>query len=457
MLCTAAGLLATIAAGCPIITRLLAAQRHNHHQQQQQQQQQQQDQLRTTLLQLAHCHLSLWEVLAYNTSHSIISSGSSMRSILGSPHLLQTVQPAVCLAAELLLWPSPDSRPCWGALFRTSQELFGALHAELSSSFSQSETACSSSSSSSSSGAAAAAAQSNAQDAQQPWQELLYCPAVWQLLAAAQAVYAQHLRHSLRSSQRTMTAATAASTRPLQAATSPPRAGLSAGAAPAAYDMAPFAEELLVAVGVPASELQRSSGQAPCLSDEEVREGVRYSIMSGMLMWQHQCALLSQEPTLSSSGARGGQSSSDSNTPAVPQLQQLLQHWPAVLVELLLLVDDVRLKVMLLQSLVLMLLMPQLFESYEVGSFDIKSRVIGPLLQLALPHVQQIIKQLRETTSSSSSSSNSTHGASSNRGGSSSNNTHGSSSSSGTGSRSTMAAVESVTEICWRNRGSQCW
>jgi hypothetical protein len=303
-----------------------------------------------------------------------------MCSILGSPHLLQTVQPVVGLAAELLLWPSPDARPCWLAPVATSMELFRALTAESWQTPSQQETA----GSSSSSGVAAAAAQSNAQGVQQPRQELMHCPAVWQLQAAAQAVYTQHLRHSQRSSQRATTAATAAGTRLLQAAASPPEAGFSAGAAPAvaAYDMAPCAEELLAAVGVPTSELQRSRGQASWFGDEGVQEGLTYSLASGMHMWKHQCELLLQQRANSSSAARGGHSISDIPA-AVPQLQQLLQHWPAVLVELLLLVDEVRLKMTLLSSLLQILDVYIYIEGSEVDYVDINSRVIGPLLQLA--------------------------------------------------------------------------
>jgi hypothetical protein len=210
----------------------------------------------------------------------------------------------------------------------------------------------------------------------------------------------------------------------------------------------PFAEELLVAVGVPASELQRSSGQVPCFSDERVHEGISYSITSGTYMWQHHCKVLSQKQTKSredsssssssgGGGARGCQSSSDNMPPAVPQLQQLLQHWPAVLVELLLLVDEAWLKMLLLQSLLYMLQTPIHIQSSGVDPVDINSRVIGPLLQLALPHVQQVIKQLRETTTSSSSSS-STHGASS--------------SSSGTGSSSTLSAIDAdLFERVWHS------
>jgi hypothetical protein len=444
LLCTAAGLLATIAAGCSIIMRLLAAQRQQQQQQQQPADQQQQDQLCTTLLQVANCHLRLWALLAHNTHYSITSSGSSMRSILGSPHMLQTVQPAVCLAAELLLWPGTEGRPCWLAPIVAAQELFRALRAEKGSCSSQQETAPSNSSSSSS-GAAAAAAHSDAQGTQQPWQELLHCPAVWQLLAAAQAVYTQHLRHSQRSSQRTTAAATAAGTRPLQAAASPPGAGYSAGAVPAAaaYDMASFAEELLAAVGVPASELQLSNGQPPWFSDKQVLEGVSSSIITGAYVWEHHFRL--HERIKSSGGAGEGQSSSDIIPPAVQQLQQqLLQSWPAMLVELLLLVDAVRLKLVLLQSLLFMLQMPIYIASSQADFIAISSRVIGPLLQLALPHVQQIIKQLRETTSSSSSS---THGASSSSSGS-----------------STVAAIDiDLSEDVWHAvlldtiNGCECW
>jgi hypothetical protein len=168
--CAAAGLLGTIAAGCPIIACLLQQQRQQQQQQQtktgQPLDKQEQDDLCTTLLQLAACHLNLWSILASNTHHSIGSSSSSstMRSILSTPLLLQTVQPAARLAAELLLWTGIDGRPCWEVPLKVVEQVFCALRIEIrAEAIAEHQAANSSSSSSSGSdrqaarGAAAAA------------------------------------------------------------------------------------------------------------------------------------------------------------------------------------------------------------------------------------------------------------------------------------------------------------
>jgi hypothetical protein len=205
-----AGLLATIAAGCPVIERLLQQQQQQQLQQQQQKQnktgkqqantgqqldKQEQYDMCTTLLQLAACHLQLWANLAWNTHHSIgSSSSSSMRSILGSTPLLQTVQPVARLAAELLLWPGVDGEPCWTVPLRAADELCCALYVEINCMTIEEQQAATrwlSSSSSSSSGSvdaadtggvAVAAAQlpssTSTQPPGSPWVHLMHCPAV---------------------------------------------------------------------------------------------------------------------------------------------------------------------------------------------------------------------------------------------------------------------------------------
>jgi hypothetical protein len=86
-----------------------------------------------------------------------------------------------------------------------------------------------------------------------------------------------------------------------------------------------------------------------------------------------------------------------------PGALKLLQYWPALQLELLLLVDCVGLKVLLLNTSMRMLQACMLGDAPDAWSNlnAAKSTLIAPLLQLVLPHVQQLITGLRASAGSS--------------------------------------------------------
>jgi hypothetical protein len=443
--CAAAGLLATIAAGCPIITRLLAAQRHN----QQQQQQQQPDELCSMLLQLANCHLAVWAPLANATHRS--NSSSSARSSLSSAPLLQTVEPVAGLAAELLLWPGVDGAPCWTIPLRAAEVLFCALQLEahansLDALAAASGNSSSSGSSSSSSGSHGSQARGSIDEdaaaAARPWVHLLHCPAVISLLASSQAVYAQQLRHSQHTAAAAAAAGAAGAWQPMVQTTSAPAiapATTHQPAALAAYEMPRFHQDVLKAVGVPASELHRSSAQ----HQPTDYDSLATSVVTGAYLWTYHVQLLStvlDNCSGSGDGAVGGSSSSSSSGShsrgvcsrtfvsaatlqqaqgqqqrlLPPGVLQLLQFWPALQLELLLLVGDSGHKRLLLRTATTMLQTCLMSDASLSRLNAARSIVIKPLLQLVLPHMQHVIKELRAAAASSAPVPNSSSSSSSN-------------------------------------------
>jgi hypothetical protein len=104
-----------------------------------------------------------------------------------------------------------------------------------------------------------------------------------------------------------------------------------------------------------------------------------------------------------------------------PGALQLLQHWPAMQLELLLLVDDVSCKVLLLQTVARMLQVCAIADASLKLTVAARSALIQPLLQLVLPHVTDVLRQqtaaagsstaLHTSSGSSSSSSSSTSAA----------------------------------------------
>jgi hypothetical protein len=79
---------------------------------------------------------------------------------------------------------------------------------------------------------------------------------------------------------------------------------------------------------------------------------------------------------------------------------KLLQHWPAMQLELLLLTEDIDCKVLLLQTVASML---GVCKSAD-GSLNLMAAAnstIQPLLQLVVPHVAIVVKQLRAAAGSS--------------------------------------------------------
>jgi uncharacterized membrane protein YgcG len=231
-----------------------------------------------------------------------------------------------------------------------------------------------------------------------------------------------------------------------------PLGGLGAAAAAAASEMPRHHEDLLCAAGVPDSELQRSSDWTRDLTEAEVSKSLGYSLSVNVYFWRyHVQRMLTELSEISSRTAGGGgsegsssSSSSSSSTNSggsssnssaqymlnasvrtEAQLQRrlppgafkLLQHWPAVQLELLLLVKDVDHHMWLLPPVACMLQVCTMANMPVSDVTAVNSALIKPLLQLVLPRVQTVSKALRAaddsaTATQASSSSNNSSGSS---------------------------------------------
>jgi hypothetical protein len=204
--------------------------------------------------------------------------------------------------------------------------------------------------------------------------------------------------------------------------------------------MPPFHEDVLKALGVPASELQKTNTWMP--------QSANALFSADAYLWQHYMDLLvtgldnfiscgvgsvgdaGASSSSSSSGARWlgtywhstfwhgtlwhgywlqgtmqSQLTQEQYEHLMQQLPlgalQLLQHWPAMQLELLLLVDDIGCKVLLLQAVAMMLQVCAIADPLFSQLAAAKSALIQPLLQLVLPHVTNEVKQLRAAAGSS--------------------------------------------------------
>jgi hypothetical protein len=211
-ICTVAGLLSAVAAGCTAMERLL-------------QQQQQCVALPDVVLQLALAHIRLWQQI---TEFTMSCNRELPQSILtGGKDLLLTVQPAARLAAAVL-GAVPRGCAAWQVALLAGEYVVEALAKDIKG------IGCDPARIPLPSGnAAAAAAESGSSTApqQQHWEQVLLDPAVLQLLLAFQASIVRHLWH-LSSN---------ADAGSIQAA---------AAAAAAAAAVQPYHEELLTAMGV---------------------------------------------------------------------------------------------------------------------------------------------------------------------------------------------------------------
>jgi hypothetical protein len=152
----------------------------------------------------------------------------------------------------------------------------------------------------------------------------------------------------------------------------------------------------------------------------------------GAFLWHYHCTILAARLATCSSGgvggvggasgsssvnssgsaASGGSSSSSTYAYTMPPQQaqqqqlplgalELLQHLPAMQLELLLLTEDIGCKVLLLQAAVKILGVCALVDDSLELIAAAKSALIQPLLTLVLPHVMNLIKQLSATGGSS--------------------------------------------------------
>jgi hypothetical protein len=355
----------------------------------QQQQQQQYVALPDYVLQLAVVYLKLWQQIIESTN---ITNSRLRQSILsGSNDLLLTVQPVARLAAAVLLAVPRDSAAWLGAL-AAGDLVIDALAKEVSEIGSDPARIPLPIGAAAGSAAAAESGSSDApqQQQQQHWEQVLFDPAVLQVLLAVQAANVRHLWHLSNN------------------------AGAGSNQAAAVHLCH---EELLTAMGVPAAGEQ----QQHCVWDPELQEfyalrAVGDTLVITRFQWRRLLLLLQKTIGSSSSSESAGSTSlhaeqqqQKQQRPQQQQQQQQQQHqipefllpllplWALLQVELLLLADQLWYKFVTLHSLHFMLQLLsclQLFQQQHAWAPTVQALCQPVLLQL-LPHFEQYSKQQR--------------------------------------------------------------
>jgi hypothetical protein len=212
---------------------------------------------------------------------------------------------------------------------------------------------------------AAAAAGSRASQQLQNWQKLLHSPQLLWLLCLNQAIYAQHVLHQMQSQ--------------------------GGGSSSSSHQAVPaYHEQMFAALGVTAiSAREHAAHNLPVTSDTELAV-LRTAVLSHAA-WKQLARGIAHSD---------GSSSSSFSTICLQDMPReqllLLQPWVLLQLELLLLVTrDSLCKQMLLQNTTTMYGVGKLLHSH-MGSSEATAEVfwrslLQPVLQLALPHMQEYI------------------------------------------------------------------
>jgi hypothetical protein len=328
----------------------LLLQQQQQQQQQQRWQQQQQPHPEQLAAVLADSVMKLWGTVILQTAASNSSTAASFLSSSSSSSSRDSLNAAAAVArlAVTSHRAVPEVGDTWAAAMFVAEQLLIALFREVNSG--RSDTA-------------AAAAGSSASQQLQHWQQLLHSPQVLWLLCLSQAIHAQNLQHQVQS-----------------------RSSSSSPQAVPAYH-----EQMFAALGVTATSAQERAASNPFLDASGLDSAVLCTSVVSRAIWRQLFVGLARSDGSSSS------SSNSQQQQLFRQVLTLLQPWVLLQLELLLLMTEGTCKQMLLENIVstysIGLLVHVHMGSGEATVDAFRRSLLHPVLQLALPHMQEYIAE----------------------------------------------------------------